>query len=157
MDIKSEIEELSDGNFFDYDGADTIRNYIALKIICLMSHLLTQQLHNPDKSVSLEKEMSIISAIKYIHEHYSEKITIQKLSDITFMSRSTFIRNFKAICGCPPMSYLQTYRRKMALELLKDNKNKTFVAHECGFYDLSHMEKGIKANKITVKIQEHQL
>lgn len=148
LEIKSELEKLDDGNIFDYSGADSIRNHVALKIVYWLSHLLTIQINSEEKKITAEKEISIISALKYIHENYKEKITIKDLCSITFMSRSTFLRSFNSLCGCSPSVYLQMYRCKKALEMMEIIKNKTFVAHECGFYDLSHMEKCIKAGKL---------
>lgn len=144
MDVQNELFSLLDGNNLDYKGSDAIRNHTALKIVYWFSHLLTLQMEQQqDNKTFPDKQDAIIMAIKYIHENYKEKIQLKDLCDLTFMSRSTFIRSFNTVCGCNPMRYLQTYRAKVALDMLKINKNKTYVAHECGFYDLSHMNKSI--------------
>lgn len=146
LDIQNELFSLLDGNNLDYNGSDSIRNHTALKIVYWFSHLLTLQMEQHKYNNTLpDKHDAIIMAIKYIHENYKDKIQIQDLCDLTFMSRSTFIRSFNMVCGCTPIKYLQTYRSKAALDMLKTNKNKTYVAHECGFYDLSHMNKSINS------------
>ena len=61
------------------------------------------------------------------------------------MSRSTLLRNFKDLCGISPNQYINNYRCKKALELFETLKyTKTEIAHLCGFYDYSHMERGLK-------------
>ena len=83
--------------------------------------------------------------IEYLHQNFSEKITIDGLAERVYLSRSTFIRSFQVFCGCSPIQYLTKYRAKKAMELLENaTMSKTEIAHSCGFYDLSHMERMIK-------------
>ena len=90
-------------------------------------------------------DVQIFRALEYIHKNYGEKITLDSLCKITFLSRSTFIRNFKEACGISPIEYLNKYRCKKARELLEAKEyTKTEVANMCGFYDLSHMERGLR-------------
>ena len=90
-------------------------------------------------------EGNIVKAIEFIHRHYNEKITIDSLCNEIFLSRSTFLREFKKICGVSPIEYLNGYRCQKAVEQLNfANSSKTEIAHSCGFYDLSHMERLLK-------------
>ena len=83
-----------------------------------------------------------------MHKNYSEKITLDKLCKKTYLSRSTLLRNFYDICGCMPIEYLNNYRCKCAVEMLENHPelSKTQIAHNCGFYDLSHMNRMLKTN-----------
>ena len=61
------------------------------------------------------------------------------------LSRSTFIRKFGQVCHCSPIHYLMEYRVLQAQRMIGEGLlNRTQIAHECGFYDLSHMEKYLK-------------
>ena len=74
-----------------------------------------------------------------------DKITIDLLCEKSFLSRSTFLRSFHNVCGCTPMEYVNSYRCKKALEMMDSTCfSKTEIAHSCGFYDLSHMERTVK-------------
>jgi len=61
------------------------------------------------------------------------------------------LRSFKSICGMSPIEYLNNYRCKKAIEQLDSfNCSKTEIAHNCGFYDLSHMERMLKKYRWTI-------
>jgi len=102
-------------------------------------------------------EMQIIRVLEYIHKNYSEKITIESLCRMAFLSRSTFLRSFKAVCGMSPIEYLNNYRCKKAFELFNSNDySKTEIAHSCGFYDLSHMERMLKNTGKTIAKEKYK-
>ena len=51
-----------------------------------------------------------------------------------------------------PIEYLNQYRCKKAAEqLIVSRYTKTEIAHSCGFYDLSHMERMLKKDGLTEK------
>ena len=117
------------------------------KIIYYLSFLLNEQLNKLTKNNTAKYETKILDTLEYIHQNFSEKISIEKLAARVFLSRSTFLRSFQSICGCSPMRYLNQYRIKKAVELLDSSAmSKTEIAHISGFYDLSHMERCIKLN-----------
>ena len=123
-------------------SADITTTVKALGIICDLSKIMYERSLAPKTETG--KEFSQISkSLEYIHECYSEKISLDTLAKLSNMSRSTFVRKFKSICHTTPNEYLINYRCAMAKKLLTDGVNKTTVAHQCGFYDISHMEKSI--------------
>lgn len=141
------IQLQSDLNFLDDESPyePRLKNHAAWKIIYWLSWLLAQQM---DAGTPKNKyEPSILQALEYIHEHYGDKLTGNILCKLTYLSRSSFLRHFEAICGCTPAAYIRSYRGKKALELLSEGTmSKTEIAHACGFYDLSHMERILKKN-----------
>ena len=107
------------------------------------SEYLYEQINTRKNSEEKYSEQ-IIKALEYIHANYSQPLSIDELCKLCFMSRSTFLRAFEKICGCTPREYQASYRAKKAVELMQNTTNsKTAIAHMCGFYDLSHMEKTI--------------
>ena len=140
--LKEDLSLLEDGSFFDDDRFVTAKKHAAWKMIFWLSYHLFLQLESERVDSSNKYESNIIRALEYIHQHYAEKITVDLLCKKVFLSRSTFLRNFSTICGCTPLNYLNGYRVKKALEMIEGKKfTKTEVAHACGFYDLSHMER----------------
>ena len=90
---------------------------------------------------------AIAQALRYVHLSYGERITVDGLAALVNMSRSTFIRHFERMCGCPPHAYVSRYRLAKAREKIKKGeKSLTDIAQECGFYDLSHMLKSLDAD-----------
>ncbi len=143
--LKSELSFIQDDGEFDTEMLIPLKIHTTWKIIYWLSDLLFKQI-NSDKKKKLSKyEFAIIRALEYMHKNYGEKITIELLCHQVFLSRSTFLKNFREVCDCTPMQYLNSYRCKKALEIMENtNLSKTKIAHDCGFYDLSHMERMMK-------------
>ena len=142
--LMSELRLIEEGGEFDTEELSALHRHAALKIIYQLSYLLYEQMQGESAKLSKYK-LCILSTLEYIHAHFSEKITVDSLAARVYLSRSTFLRSFCEICGVSPISYLRKYRAKKAEELLASSAlSKTEIAHLCGFYDLSHMEKSIK-------------
>ena len=144
MQLKTELVFIEEHGSFDKEEFSPLKTHTTLKILYWLSSLLFSQIHNKVKKSKYEQ--AIIKSLEFIHKNYNEKITIDDLCSMIFLSRSTFLRNFQNICGCTPSQYINKYRSKKARELMSNSQlSKTEIAHECGFYDLSHMEKILKA------------
>ena len=121
-------------------------NHTVWMLLYTFSHMFHQQLMTQKKQLSKSCEGAILQALDYIHTHYSEKLTIKILCDKVFMSRSTFLRKFSELCRCTPIEYITSYRIKKAVQLMQkeDDMPRSEIAHMCGFYDLSHMDRSLK-------------
>ena len=114
------------------------------KLLYLFSGYLKEQVHT-QAPASYKYEWEVLQMLEYIHQHYHEKITIERLCGESFLSRSTCLRSFQAICGCTPLQYIQNYRRKKATELLQNGEqSKSGIAQACGYYDQSHMKRALR-------------
>ncbi|CAH2713842.1 HTH-type transcriptional activator RhaR [Neobacillus rhizosphaerae] len=58
-------------------------------------------------------------SISYIHEHYNEKITVQKLASLEHYNRSYYSYWFLKETGTSPSTYIQEVRLNKAKELLR--------------------------------------
>lgn len=85
------------------------------------------------------KSYQIDKSINYMHQNYSDKITISQLASLSNMSKTSFINTFKKEMSCSAIEYLITIRIDKAKKLLRsDTKNITEIALECGFSSLAH-------------------
>ena len=145
MEIKSEIKFIESKGTFDQEAFSALQFHNVWKILYYLSYLLHKQNNSEKKTVQAKYTQQILDTLEYIHQRFYEKITIDKLAERVYLSRSTFIRSFQEFCGCSPIQYITKYRTKKAMELLETSTiSKTEIAHSCGFYDLSHMERSIK-------------
>lgn len=149
ISLKNELNFLDDQSDFPWEEYSLMKYHTVWQILYWFSGILNEQINSHkeknQKSTNMKYEIQIIKSLEYIHKNYGEKISIDALSKEAYMSRSTFMRCFKAICGISPIEYLNNYRCKKAIELLNYDKcSKTEIAHSCGFYDLSHMERMLK-------------
>ena len=143
-EIQHDIKYFERDSQFDREDFSALHNHTALRLIYLLSLMLHNQINSTKEDSSAKYKAQILDTLEYMHLNFSQKITVEELANRIFLSRSTFLRNFQAVCGCTPIQYLNTYRVNKATEMLTfSEKSKTEIAHSCGFYDLSHMERSI--------------
>ncbi len=114
-------------------------------ISSLLYNLLTELLQKCDVSDGRD---GITDAIKYVMEHYKEKITLDTLSSMAFMDKFYFIRQFHSLTGYTPKEYQNELRLNEALSLLKNTDlSVTAIANEVGFADSRGLIALIKNRK----------
>ena len=80
--------------------------------------------------------------LQYIHDHYSEKISVQDISAAAAVSESECLRCFHSIIHLTPNQYLRQYRIQKACERLRSTEDTVAaVAAACGFEDVSFFIK----------------
>lgn len=85
---------------------------------------------------------AIRPAIEYMNENFSENITVEKLAEMTCLSKSYFMRRFKEAAGVGAIEYLSQLKIKKACELLsKTDKTVAETVFECGFRNLSNFNR----------------
>ncbi len=123
----------------DSAEADTLRSTLALTVIGYLS----RRTYAPLAEINSKNadDLAIAVALEYIHKNISESLNLDFLASICKMSRATFIRKFKGVCGIAPHGYILNHRLSAARRLLERGCSMTETAHECGFYDASHLCK----------------
>lgn len=77
---------------------------------------------------------TILKIIDFLHEHYSQPITLQSLSNTFFIPKTTLVYNFKKYTNCSPIDFLLNIRLTKAKELLMRSKKRVEeIAEHCGF------------------------
>lgn len=91
---------------------------------------------------SLEK-MKLI--LKYVENHYMDKITIEDIADEVGLSQSHFMKYFKNTMGTSFIEYLNEYRLTMASRLLISSESSILdIAAEVGYENLSYFNRTFK-------------
>lgn len=101
----------------------------------IITHWLIRSLFGETLDMrAVSSNYSIARAQHYIEQHYMEHITVEKLSNLGYMSKTTFNRRFKNEIGITPIEYLIEVRIKMSKLMLKRKENQlTDIAIRCGF------------------------
>lgn len=71
------------------------------------------------KKVKTKEADSLKPAIDYIENHFTDKINIEKLSELCNYSQSRFFSLFKNTTGCTPIEYKNNLLIQSSVELLK--------------------------------------
>lgn len=83
---------------------------------------------------------ALADSVRYMEERYSEKITIDDLSEAAKLSKYYYLRAFKKQYGTTPMDYLCGIRLRHARELLTGTSECIEkIARVCGFGDEKNM------------------
>ena len=94
------------------------------------------------KPLNLE---NVRSAIIYIRENLSNKITIKDLALYSGISEYYFIKEFKRITRYTPVTYINMIRCDTAKKLLSEGEyNVGEVADMCGFDNMPYFTKTFK-------------
>lgn len=137
-ELVPELNSLCHYEKLNFSGIITLKNAKALSIIGQLMYMFSQK-NSTISNNENPSSQSIIAGVNFIHENYTEKIYMQQLADLCFMSFSTFSRKFKQIFDMSPGDYIMKLRIENAKTLLKEtDKSMTPVAQDCGFFDLSH-------------------
>lgn len=81
---------------------------------------------------------------QYLHEHYLEGITLERLEQVSGISRFHLIHSFKKEHNIPPHAYQNLLRINFAKKQLGKERPISDIAVEAGFYDQSHFTRLFK-------------
>lgn len=99
-----------------------------------------------DLCISYKKENDLIKKAKNMIYYNLENVL--RLDDICRefnMSKFQFIRLFKANTGISPYQYFLNCKVEMAKKLIEKNRDVYSAIAECGFVDLTHLNKYFKS------------
>jgi len=106
--------------------------------------------HNPVKCLpdtDTEEVRRLAPVLDYVHENYSDEITLGKLASLLPMSEGQFCRNFKKQMHMPPVAYVVWYRILQSCRLLTESDQKiSEVANRTGFNNVSYFNKTFRTN-----------
>ena len=102
--------------------------------IILTLNQLEGIIEQPSASAKNVVPTLVLKAIDYLNLNYSEKITLEDLANIFFISKGTLIYNFKKYTGVSPIDFLLNVRLAKAKEfLLNTKKSVGEISELCGF------------------------
>lgn len=97
----------------------------------------------PKKDYKSLEKMKLI--LKYIENHYMDRITIEDVAKEVGLSQSHFMKYFKNTMGSTFIDYLNEYRLTMASRLLVSSDSSILdIASEVGFENLSYFNRTFK-------------
>ena len=151
-EIKNEVglESLSDFKpFFDIKKEDrAIKEEFDLSTVYITNKLteliilIVKKNINEEKNSNIKEESEEENIVKYIYAHLNEKLTLNKLSVIFFMSESAISKYLEEVTGFMFNDLLRHMRISKALNLLVyTDLNIEEIAHLVGFVDGSHISK----------------
>lgn len=119
-----------------------IKSYLFSMFYELFSHTDTSAAAIKKPHRSLDKLRFVI---KYVENHYADRITIAEISSLCDYSQSHFMKFFKNAMGTSFIDYLNDYRLLMSVRLLLSSDSTTLsISEEVGFENLSYFNRSFK-------------
>ncbi len=122
----------------------TIENFTQMKnwLEDLIKHLI-EMVNNNNNEFTLK---SVQEAMKYINKHYSEEITLEKVSKHVYLSTTYLSRIFKRITGTNFIEYVTNLRIEKAKSLLMNLDYTVYqVASEVGYTNSHYFSRVFKS------------
>ena len=108
--------------------------------------VLDNRFRNTGSRTGNQKKLDKMKIVlKYIENHYPDRITIAEIASAVGFSESHFMRYFKEVMGTSFVDYLRDFRLTMASRLLRSSDNTILhIASETGFDNLSYFNRAFK-------------
>lgn len=101
----------------------------------------------PQNKTSPKNNDKIKQMMIYIHEHYSEKISVSQLASAAYLSERECFRVFHDCLHMTPTDYLKSYRLQAACRMLAEGRESiTDIGHACGLGSSSYFGKVFREN-----------
>ena len=95
--------------------------------------------------IMTETDQGFHAILKYVNEHFADKITPKDISLQFGYNETYFCRRFKEVTGLTFTKYVQALRMEMAIKLLKEGKEEIrYIAWKCGYADVSYFSNCFK-------------
>ena len=133
----------------DEDGSKEVCYKLPIRanIYLMMTELLRYYCGSKDEldRMIYHNVMRLRPVVEYIGDHYSEKLTIEKLSDMITVSPDYFTKIFKESMGKTPIDYINAIRINRAMRYLSDTEmSMQEIADEIGFCNPNYFHKIFK-------------
>ena len=117
-------------------GWQFMMKMLFMQILCIICRTFE---NHPSRS---NEAQEVTQIIRYLNDHYSQKLTLEKLAARFGKSVPTLSRLFQATLNRSPIAYLIHLRlAKAASELRTSSDSITNIAHKCGFEDSNYFSK----------------
>ena len=129
-----------------------LKNNLYHILVILFSENLLQP--SPANRSLQTRENQYKQILRYIQEHYDRKIYLENLASSLDMNPQYFCRFFKKAIGLSPVEYLNEYRIRQAVRLLKDSSLPvTEVCLDCGYNNMGNFLREFRRYTGTTPLQ----
>ena len=145
--IKLFFKQIDDNNEDSYNAQKYLLDIsqhcsCASNIKKLLKKHLSEYLATSYKRLELKSTKPVREAKDYIDNHFSEKITLESISEVVILNPIYFSVLFKKETGDNFSSYLVKIRTEKAKEMLKNsNQNISSIAESVGYKDVRYFSR----------------
>lgn len=125
-----------------------VKNLISELFALLLRSYASDHSEVRDEETDIKSMRLISPALDKIHTSFGDKLTVEELAELCFISKYHFCRVFKQVMGMTVVQYLIKYRVDMADAMLSGtDKSVSEILALCGFNDDSYFYRCFKRVK----------
>ena len=136
----NELDEVINSNS---ENSDILSFSYIIQILGIIDSQMNNT--NPD-SETTKVPKNLKKAVNYIHEKFTEQITIADVSDYCEVSNTYLARIFKKVYMCTPLEYLTRLRINYAKRLLTKGASVSEACYNSGFTDYKYFIAKFKSS-----------
>ncbi|MGI9429823.1 MAG: helix-turn-helix domain-containing protein [Bythopirellula sp.] len=131
------IDELDEELEIRHTGFGFVTTAVFMQLVGFLSRC-----YDRAKNVDSCALLRIAQTITFVESNYTETVHLDKLVDMSQMSKRSFLRAFEAAIGCTPIAYVIQLRLARAAKLLRQtNDSITDIALSVGFNDSNYFAR----------------
>lgn len=143
QELKDKLESLLDVNTHTDLKAEISSSRLIVDILSILLQDVTDI--REDQSPARQKMLEVRG---YLDEHYTEKFSLDEISEYFFISKYHLSREFKNHFGITLNHYVIAKRITMVKKLLRfSDFSLEEIAAKCGFYDTSYLNKQFRKSE----------
>ena len=147
---QEKVESLILDAFEEYQnrepGYETVMRSLILQLLTVLGRKYSSLVQESEADRYKKHRQDILKVMDYIHKNYDKDITLEELSRLANYSSSYFSTLFKAVTNNSYLEYLNHYRVKKSMELLKTTDKKVIdIAASVGFQNVSNFNRMFKS------------
>lgn len=148
QDIKKLYESIMyEANNKELASYMKVKSYLYQLIACLYENNSFINADNIEEN-DIYKIKNVKKVLTFIHNNYSEKISLNKMSDLVGMNTQYFCRYFKKLIGKTLTEYINEIRIEKAAECLIETEDKIIdIAISCGYENIGYFIKRFREQK----------
>ena len=106
--------------------------------------LVSLEMEKNDVITIHEADETTARVLKYVNEHITEPLTVEKIASALFISPSSLCHKFSTYMNVGVMKYVKKKRAYVAEKMLRQGVKPTMVATLCGYGDYSSFYRAYK-------------
>ena len=140
QELKDKMYRLMDAN----EHSDLSAEIASSRLIMDILSIILEDIKCSHESLT-PIQQKMLEIRQYLDIHYTEKFSLDELSDRFFLSKYHLCREFKDSFGISPNQYVISKRITLAKKLLRFSQmSLDEISEKCGFYDKSYLNKQFK-------------
>jgi AraC family L-rhamnose operon transcriptional activator RhaR/AraC family L-rhamnose operon regulatory protein RhaS len=147
MDNLNEIKSLVEKIWMDWrEHTAGYQLFIRARMMELLAYIVKAGASEPETRRDSDREYERIRpALEWLNDHYAETVRLEKLAQLSCMSRTYFCDCFKKVMGVTTSRYLETLRINAACFLLKTETIPIIeIGALCGYPNVSNFNHAFK-------------